>query len=257
MAGDWIPMRKDLAGDPAVIWMANRLEVRTEVVVGYLHKFWSWCDDQMENGECHGVSLRALGDVLALPTFPEMLVRVGWLKIDDDGEFPMLSIPNHDHWLSRSAKRRLKETRRKQVNRASPQNVRKMSASRADKSVTTEQNRTEENRSEFLVRSESDSDPETESGSESDSELRLTIDFASFEKFEADIFRDVGEPTAPNHRKLASDAARLACTKYSQNWLYDSLEAVKVKRPTKPYAYLLTCLRNKANKQGWDFDRDR
>lgn len=41
MAGDWIKMRVDLDGDPAVISISAKTGKEVLWVVGALHRFWS------------------------------------------------------------------------------------------------------------------------------------------------------------------------------------------------------------------------
>jgi len=77
MAGDWIKMRLDLPEDPAVMRMADELGVREEVVVGYLHAFWSWVSRQCNGESVTGVTLLSLGRRLNLHGFPELLCDVG------------------------------------------------------------------------------------------------------------------------------------------------------------------------------------
>ena len=107
----WIKMRKDLKGDPAVLWMSEQLDVRPEVIVGYLHAFWCWCDDQLYDGNASGVTAKAIGNHLALPGFPELLIKVGWLEVSD-GDFPVLTIPNFEVHMSESAKKRAQNAQR-------------------------------------------------------------------------------------------------------------------------------------------------
>jgi len=139
MAGDWIKMRLDLAEDPAVIEMADELGVREETVVGYCHAFWCWASRQCHDGRVTGVTLTSLGRVLSLPGFPEILVKVGWLKYQESGLKPVLEIPHFERHLSESAK-----TRALAANRKSRQRVPKMSRTERDKTGTREEKRREE-----------------------------------------------------------------------------------------------------------------
>jgi hypothetical protein len=107
MAGDWIPIRIGLHEDPAVLAMATQLRTREEHIVGYLVRIWGWVNENCYGGSVTNVSLESLGRVCGLPGFPEMMRDVGWLieSHDSDGR-PVLIIPNHDRWLSKSAKDR-------------------------------------------------------------------------------------------------------------------------------------------------------
>ena len=140
MAGDWIKIRMDLAEDPAVIRMAEELGVREEVVVGYCHAFWCWVSRQCHDGSVTGVTLVSLGRRLNLPGFPELLVKIGWLKYDESGELPEIQIPNFERHLSQGSKQRVLAAERKKRSR-----VPKVSRSKRDKSVTREEKRREEN----------------------------------------------------------------------------------------------------------------
>ncbi len=147
MAGDWIPIRLDLPEDPAVLRMADKLETRPETVVGYCVKFWSWVSRQCNAPTVTGVTLKRLGDSIALPGFPELLVDVGWLEYDDSGENPVITIPNYDRWLSESAKSRALTRKRvkKSRNASVTQVYGKCNAPSVTK--TLPQNRTEQNSS--------------------------------------------------------------------------------------------------------------
>lgn len=158
MAGDWIPMRLDLGEDPAVMQMATKLDCREELIVGYLHKVWSWMSRQMCDNRVTGVTLVSLGRVTNLPGFPELMCDVGWLVDGEDDGVPFVEVPNFERWLAKSAKTRLKAAERQKSSRSKRDNVTNMSRSQRDKSVTTEEKRTEENKgsassnvSEFLT----------------------------------------------------------------------------------------------------------
>ncbi len=110
---EWIAMRKDLARDPAVIRIAAKLKVRTEVVVGYLHRVWGWLDEQSEDGYVHGITIDAVEEVLSLPNFLHLMCEVGWLEYENQ----MIHVPKWERWMGSSAKKRLQDARRKQLTR--------------------------------------------------------------------------------------------------------------------------------------------
>ena len=56
MAGDWIPMRVDLADDPAVISIATATGLDELAVVGRLHRLWSWANRHLTTGAAPSVS---------------------------------------------------------------------------------------------------------------------------------------------------------------------------------------------------------
>lgn len=141
MSGEWIKMRIDLMEDPAVMQMADKLDVREEAVVGYCHALWSWVSRQCHADSVTGVTLVSLGRRINLPGFPELMCDVGWLEYDDTGELPVIRIPNFERHLSQSAKKRANSALRQSKRRAS---VTQPSRTERDTSVTREEKRREE-----------------------------------------------------------------------------------------------------------------
>ena len=140
MSGEWIKMRIDLMEDPAVMQMADKLDVREEAVVGYCHALWSWVSRQCHADSVTGVTLASLGRRINLPGFPELMCDVGWLEYDDTGDLPVIRIPNFDRHLSQSAKKRANAALRKARQRES---VTQKSRTERDTSVTREEKRRE------------------------------------------------------------------------------------------------------------------
>jgi hypothetical protein len=139
MAGDWIPMRTNLEDDPTVIFISRATKLQPDHVVGKLHRLWAWIDSHTEDGSLRGIDaawvdqyVKRRGFACAMSGAPDP-----WLKIDDAG----ISIPNFEHWFGTSAKRRLMDTRRKQI-------VRGLSAGcpQDERTKTVLQNRTEQKR---------------------------------------------------------------------------------------------------------------
>lgn len=151
MAGDWIPMRLDLYEDPAVTYMADKLQCREETIVGYLHRVWSWASRQCHDGSVTNVTLMSLGRVTNVAGFPELMRDAGWLvETQDDQGRPCVVFPKWENWMSESAKKRLQDAKRQAKRRSgavskSHADVTKMSRSGCDKSVTTVQDSTGEN----------------------------------------------------------------------------------------------------------------
>lgn len=144
MAGDWIAMRVDLADDEAVIGIACKLSLDVDLVVGKLHRLWAWANGQLSDGHTR-VSTKWIDDRLGCAGFAQAMMDEGWLKLTQKGS---LIFPNFERWNLASAKRRLQDTRRKSKTRKTepiPSPSGQMSASQADKNVTTEQDRTEQN----------------------------------------------------------------------------------------------------------------
>jgi hypothetical protein len=118
VAGDWIKMRTDLATDPAVADMASSLGVEEDMIVGKLHRFWSWLSAHFAEARLKpdSASSRAWIDkYVALQGFTEALLAVGWMTIDDG----YLSIPRYDRHMSENAKRRALRSEQQRSRRGS------------------------------------------------------------------------------------------------------------------------------------------
>lgn len=102
MAGDWIKMRHDLQTDPAVIAVASSLGIEEDLVVGKLHRFWTWADKHTVNGNAPGVTYSWLDRYLCVPGFAQALENASWLTHNGD----CLIVPNFDSHISQSAKLR-------------------------------------------------------------------------------------------------------------------------------------------------------
>lgn len=142
MAGDWIAIRLDIHDDPAVISMASSLQCDPDLVVGKLAKLWSWANRHLQDGVAKGVTIDWIDRYVSSAGFAAAMIESGWLQSRSGS----IQFPKFDTWNSESAKRRMLETKRKQRKRLSkdcPQNVRKMSASHADKNGTREEKRRE------------------------------------------------------------------------------------------------------------------
>lgn len=109
MAGDWIKMRTNLREDPAVFKLSEILSVSEFAVVGMLHAFWSWMDDNSVDGRVDGASSRLVdARVRAGDGFADALVKVGWLIFDEKGA----SMPNNERHNGKGAKERLLKNQR-------------------------------------------------------------------------------------------------------------------------------------------------
>ena len=113
MAGDWIPMRVDLARDPAVISMAQTLGVDEDYVVGKLHRLWGWASEQIVcdpdgTGNAVGVTPACIDRYCTFPGFADALIGVYWLKEFGGG----IAIPQFDRWMSQGGKQRLLNAKR-------------------------------------------------------------------------------------------------------------------------------------------------
>lgn len=121
MAADWIQMRMDLAEDPAVIAMSDRLGLDEFSIVGRLHRLWSWASAHTKDGRAN-VTEKFIDKVVTHSGFAHAMQDVGWLEITES-HVVFVRWNRHN---SKSAKQRAMDARRKK-------RVRKMSGSQPDK----------------------------------------------------------------------------------------------------------------------------
>jgi len=110
MAADWIKIEHSLPSKPEVMELSRLLNIDEMAVVGHLVCFWSWVDQNL-SPECPDASgtKRGLDRVAGRDGFVDAMVEVGWLLFDGH----TVKIPNYDHHLSQSAKKRGLEARKK------------------------------------------------------------------------------------------------------------------------------------------------
>jgi hypothetical protein len=114
MAGDWIPIRKDLPHSNEVYELAEKCQMSPREVVGTLHDLWCWVDSETLDGRIPGCSKNRVALIVNLrPEFLDILSEINWIRWQN-GDFYMV---NFDTWLGESAKKRLKESRRKRQER--------------------------------------------------------------------------------------------------------------------------------------------
>lgn len=133
MAGDWIKMRADLHTHPKVVRMSSALKADRLRIVGGLHSAWCLFDVHSIDGFLDGYNAETLDDLIGFPGFSRAMMAVGWLE--EEGE--SLVMPRFEAHNGQSAKRRAQDADRKR-------NVRKASASEADKKRTREEKRRED-----------------------------------------------------------------------------------------------------------------
>ena len=103
MAGDWIKMEHDLPDKPEVFSIAQSLEIEDrDLVVGKLHRVWTWFDKHTVDGNAHGVTLAFLDALSGVSGFAQAMQDVGWLQQRNG----TLTAPKFDRHNSKSAKRR-------------------------------------------------------------------------------------------------------------------------------------------------------
>lgn len=241
MAGDWIPMRLDLPEDPAVIGIATRLDIEEDLVVGKLHRFWSWASRQTSDGNAPCVTPKWIDRYLSAPGFAQAMAGVGWLELLEHG----VRIPKFDRHMAESAKNRALTAKRVARHRAEKCNA-------ASVTKTLPQNRTEEKRTEEITSSSS-----------------LNLDGGVGEDFSeasekwaeaAELANEVCQrldrkaPRDGRDRRLIISAAYLSLTTLGRDWLLDGVEQTARKRPGNTWGYLRGVLLRQAEARGKDLD---
>jgi hypothetical protein len=81
MAGDWIKMRLDLRDDPSVSMVSAALSCEVDLVVGKLHRLWSWFNQQTRDGLAPVMTADWIDKYLDRPGFAQALAEAGWLVL--------------------------------------------------------------------------------------------------------------------------------------------------------------------------------
>lgn len=155
MAGDWIPIRKDLDRSREVSILVEQTQLNVNEVVGQLVRFWSWVDGETADGWLPGATERTLEIASAIcPQLVRSMSAVKWIEVREDG----IQVINFDNWFGQNAKRRLTDAKRKRFSRLNQQQI-EQSAQRPQlvrrtsrKNVTTEEKRREENKERNIPR---------------------------------------------------------------------------------------------------------
>jgi hypothetical protein len=113
MAGDWIKMRVDLALDPAVISIAEECQIEEDMVVGKLHRLWSWADQQTEDGNAPSVTLSWIDRYICVTGFAKAMQSTGWLVVSGTG----FGFPDFDKHNGKTGKSRALTAKRVKRNR--------------------------------------------------------------------------------------------------------------------------------------------
>lgn len=142
MAGDWIKVEEATVDKPEVLRTADLLGIHRREALGLFVEFWMWLDKNLSE-ECpdfvRNTSRKSLDNLLHVPGFSAVLEQIGWARWDDEGA--VLHVVNADRHNGNTAKTRASDAKRKKNQR---ENVRKMSGSETDKSVTREEKRRED-----------------------------------------------------------------------------------------------------------------
>lgn len=116
MAGDWIPVRARLKQEPEVLLLAERTGKTVHEVMGLMVDFWGWISEVSDTGRILSASVRTVcAAVGGDEAFWGQVEAVGWFEGGDG-----VGMPRFDSWLSKGAKRRLKEAQRKRFERSAP-----------------------------------------------------------------------------------------------------------------------------------------
>lgn len=116
----WIKIEYSLLSKPEVMAMAERFGVSEYEIAGHLVAFWCWvdCNLSLECPRSIGTK-RGLDRVCGREGMVDALIEVGWLTYDGTH----FSVPNLDRHLSKGAKQRGVEARKKQEQRKRPDSV--------------------------------------------------------------------------------------------------------------------------------------
>lgn len=142
MAGDWIKMRVDLSEDPAVIAMAQALQIDEFGVVGRLHKLWSWADKHCSSGHAKSVTFVWINRYIGLAGFAESMAAESWLRVSTGG----VEFPKFDRHNGKSAKTRAEASERKRIERKNTTAVADLSQEKCDNPTTREEKRREDSK---------------------------------------------------------------------------------------------------------------
>lgn len=145
MAGYWIKMRIGLRDDPSVVSIAAQLNLNEDMVVGKLHRLWSWADLHTVNGTVPGITPAWIDRYVERRGFSDAMAAAGWVSFDSDG----IHFPHFDRHNGESAKRRAEDAERKRNVRNSADKTRTYCGHSADKLRTRgEEIREEKNKEE-------------------------------------------------------------------------------------------------------------
>ena len=124
MAGDWLPIQKDLFEAIEVLQIAGQLKKCRFQVLGKLVKVWAWFDTHTADGVASGIDASFLDDMVEQKGFAAAMQAAGWLDISDNG----LLIPNFEHRIGQSGKSRQQHNRTVAAKRAQQKRTRSAQA---------------------------------------------------------------------------------------------------------------------------------
>lgn len=113
MAFEWIPFDKKLPEKPEIGQIARTLDIsRSDAILGCL-QVWAWVDSNSEDGRVHAATLEDVDYAARMTGFGQAMKDAEWILVEAAG----LVFPNTDRWITRSAKRRLRDADRKRRER--------------------------------------------------------------------------------------------------------------------------------------------
>lgn len=104
----WIKVETHLSTKSEILRLALRLGISRHEAVGLCLAFWSWADNETQDGRLVCCTPEMLDGILHYPGLAEALTEVGWLAVDGGD----LVIPNFERHNGQSAKRRAAEAKR-------------------------------------------------------------------------------------------------------------------------------------------------
>jgi len=107
-----------LRDSPEVIGISLALGMDPDLVVGKLHRFWSWANTHSGNGEMPHITAEFLDRFVECSGFSKALSTEGWLRVTQYG----IVIPDFDKHNSQAAKARSLATKRVAAHRKKKSN---------------------------------------------------------------------------------------------------------------------------------------
>jgi len=237
MAGDWIKVEVCTPDKPEVVAIAARLNLDQDAAFGKLVRLWIWSDQNTVDGNAAGVTDLFVDRYCFAPGFAEAMHRVGWLERYDGG----IRIPNFDKHNGQTGKQRALTKKRVEKTRA------KCNGPSVTSSVTKSLPEGEGDGERELIH-----DVDVKRGADASS-----ADVDALEDFEWDGIRadcrKVCQAVGCRSKQDASlivKAVVLSRTRFSADWLWDSVEAARRKDTDNRPRYFTGVLRSKCKEAG-------
>lgn len=108
MAGYWIKFETSTSDKPEVWFIADRLGIDPDAVVGKLLRIWAWFDDHTEKGNAPSVTKALLDRRVGVTGFCDAMIEAGWM-LEEDG---FVLLPHFDRHNGKTAKSRVLTAKR-------------------------------------------------------------------------------------------------------------------------------------------------